>query len=81
LLTAAVTLALAWRAWRLPGTAGLAAALALAVPLQVTLGSGTLLSHVAIAPAALHQAGALTVIGLLTVLNHRLTGNKGIDKY
>lgn len=73
--TALVVLALVGRVHvaRLPGNAGrVASLLGTAVLVQVGLGIATLLTVVWIPLAALHQAGALTVVGLLVWLRHGL---------
>jgi cytochrome c oxidase assembly protein subunit 15 len=62
-------------AWRYPlsgpARVGVHALLAAAL-LQVTLGVSTLLLHVPTALAATHQAGALLLLTVILVVNHRL---------
>ncbi len=73
--TGLVVLLACWRvrAARLPGHAGRVAGwLALAILAQIGLGIATLLSVVWIPLAALHQAGALVVVGLCVWLLHAL---------
>ncbi|MDR3516230.1 MAG: COX15/CtaA family protein [Azospirillaceae bacterium] len=73
LSTAITVLTLAWRSQRHRAALGPLPWLVAAVVLvQVGLGVTTLLTHVAIIPAALHQAGALTLISVLIALRHRL---------
>jgi cytochrome c oxidase assembly protein subunit 15 len=60
-----------------PGThmrAGLHALLAAAL-LQVSLGISTLLLHVPVTLAALHQAGAVLLLSVLVYLNQRMAGS------
>jgi cytochrome c oxidase assembly protein subunit 15 len=61
-----------WR-YRLAGTARTSVHLmALMAATQVTLGISTLLLHVPVALAAAHQAGALLLLTLTLLVNHRL---------
>lgn len=74
-ITGLVVLAWAWRAGRagLPARGRrLAAALSVAVVVQIALGIFTLLSVVAIPLAAAHQAGALVLVALLVWVRHDL---------
>lgn len=61
-----------WRRRPTPGARATAHLLMLMVCIQVTLGISTLLLHVPVALAATHQAGALLVLSLTLLLNHRL---------
>ncbi|HYC03956.1 MAG TPA: COX15/CtaA family protein [Azospirillaceae bacterium] len=66
--TAAAVLGLAWRAVKAGAGArlrGLGIALAVAVVVQVALGISTLLLFVPISLGAMHQGGALVLVGLL----------------
>lgn len=66
---AAAALFIAWRGYR--ASAGLRAlAVALAVTAQFALGVATIVTHVPIALAALHQAGAVALLASLVVLAH-----------
>lgn len=73
IVTALVVLGLALRTQSVPCCRVLATALGLVVLVQVALGITTLLLSVPIALATLHQAGALTLFGLLTGLQWRFT--------
>jgi len=73
IVSAVVVLALAVRARRVDAGRGLAPWLALVVLIQVGLGIATLLLGVPIVIATLHQAGALTLVGLLVGLQWRMT--------
>ncbi|HWU84738.1 MAG TPA: COX15/CtaA family protein [Rhodocyclaceae bacterium] len=55
-----------------PHAAGVASALLVVLAGQVSLGIATLLNHVPVPLASLHQAGAMILFGLLIWLNHRL---------
>jgi cytochrome c oxidase assembly protein subunit 15 len=68
--TLAVVAILAARLWR-AGAAGLAAGLGGTVAAQFALGLLTLLWSVPVATAALHQAGAVTLLGLVVLAVHR----------
>ncbi len=74
--TALAVLSLGWEARRSPNTSArakhLGGALMLVVLVQIGLGIATLLTQVHLHLAATHQAGALTLIGLLTWLNREL---------
>jgi cytochrome c oxidase assembly protein subunit 15 len=64
-----VTLAVLWLWWR-ERSRPLAHAALTAVAVQVALGIFTLLHHVPVALAALHQAGAVVLLALLLMLRH-----------
>jgi cytochrome c oxidase assembly protein subunit 15 len=69
---------LAARRQSLPASARIGVhALLAAVLLQVTLGISTLLLHVPTALAATHQAGALLLLTVILVVNHRLIYARG----
>jgi cytochrome c oxidase assembly protein subunit 15 len=78
IVTTIVILGLAWRAGRLPECRSLASALAFMVVIQVGLGITTLLLAVPITVATLHQAGALTLTGLIVGLLHRFRSRREI---
>lgn len=61
-----------WRRRLTPGARAAANLLMLMACIQVALGISTLLLHVPVALAATHQAGALLVLTLTLLLNHRL---------
>jgi len=62
-----------WRVWtETPGARPAAAALTLWLAAQVSLGIATLLLQVPVALAALHQAGAMVLFGLLIWANHAI---------
>ena len=80
LTTGVVVLLLGFEAWRSPNTSARARKLGLAlmamVCVQIALGITTLLTHVDLHVAVTHQAGALTLIALLTALNYELAGRQ-----
>jgi cytochrome c oxidase assembly protein subunit 15 len=87
LLAYAIALAgwtLAWRVLREPVSRPLerrwAWALAIAVALQITAGITTLLLHVPLAVAAMHQAGALVVFTCALGLLHALTRTEELQR-
>ncbi len=62
-----------WRARRIaPGPAHAANALLAMLVVQVGLGIATLLNHVPVALASMHQAGAMVLFGLLIWTNHEI---------
>jgi cytochrome c oxidase assembly protein subunit 15 len=62
-----------WRARRIaPGPAHAANALLAMLMVQVGLGIATLLNHVPVALASMHQAGAMVLFGLLIWTNHEI---------
>ena len=61
------------RRYRLPSSARIAVHVLLAAALlQVTLGISTLLLHVPVPLAAAHQAGAVLLLTVILIVNHRL---------
>jgi len=62
-----------WRIWtETPGARPAAVALTLWLAVQVSLGIATLLLQVPVALAALHQAGAMVLFGLILWANHAI---------
>ncbi len=81
LLTFSTLLAVAWCGLSLnpppPRVSALLAALCVMDFVQVGLGISTLLTHVNVIVATLHQAGALTIMALLMALLHNIPCKKG----
>jgi cytochrome c oxidase assembly protein subunit 15 len=74
-VVAGLVLALAWKA-SMRGFNGAAAAVAIAVVLQIWLGIGTLVSGVELPIAVSHQAMAALLLGAVVVTAHRLGEKK-----
>jgi cytochrome c oxidase assembly protein subunit 15 len=75
-LALVVAIALGARLWR-AGVAELGMGIMVTATLQFGLGLATLLGSVPIGTAALHQAGAVVLLGLALLAVHRTTGHSG----